>query len=80
MPCSRTHYTEPPVRLKAESAPHPFDFKSSTLPLHSRNSTLNRIRQHTVKPVFYSGHFKIDKTEILKTNGNLMKVESIDLH
>ena len=31
---------------------------------------------HTVKPV-YNGHSKIDKTNILYTNGSLMKVESI---
>ena len=31
---------------------------------------------YTVKPAL-SGHSKIDKTKILKTNGNLMKVESI---
>ena len=30
----------------------------------------------TVKPVL-SGHLKIDKTKVLKTNGNLMKVEHI---
>ena len=30
----------------------------------------------TVKPVV-SGHSKIDKTKVLKTNGSLMKVESI---
>ena len=30
----------------------------------------------TVKP-FFSGHSKIDKTKVLKTNGSLMKVESI---
>ena len=31
---------------------------------------------NTVKPVL-SGHSKIDKTKVLKTNGSLMKVESI---
>ena len=30
----------------------------------------------TVKPVL-RGHSKIDKTKILKTNGSLMRVESI---
>ena len=30
----------------------------------------------TVKPVL-SGHSKIDKTKVLKTNGSLMKVKSI---
>ena len=30
----------------------------------------------TVKPVL-SGHSKIDKTKVLKTNGSLLKVESI---
>ena len=32
--------------------------------------------KNTVKPVL-SGHSKIDKTMVLKTNGSLMKVESI---
>ena len=32
--------------------------------------------EYTVKPVL-SDHLKIDKTKVLKTNGNLMKVESI---
>ena len=31
---------------------------------------------NTVKPVL-SGHSKIEKTKVLKTNGSLMKVESI---
>ena len=31
---------------------------------------------NTVKPVL-SGHSKIDQTKVLKTNGSLMKVESI---
>ena len=31
---------------------------------------------HTVKPIL-SGHSKIDKTRVLKTNDSLMKVESI---
>ena len=31
---------------------------------------------YTVRPVLH-GHSKIDKTKILKTNGSLMKVESI---
>ena len=31
---------------------------------------------HTVKPVL-SDHSKMDKTKVLKTNGSLMKVESI---
>ena len=31
---------------------------------------------YTVKPVL-GGHSKTDKTKVLKTNGNLMKVESI---
>ena len=33
---------------------------------------------YTVKPVL-SGHSKIDKTKVLKTNGSLMKVESISV-
>ena len=32
--------------------------------------------KHTVKSVL-SGHSKIDETKVLKTNGSLMKVESI---
>ena len=31
---------------------------------------------NTIKPVL-SGHSKIDKTKVLKTNDSLMKVESI---
>ena len=31
---------------------------------------------NTVKPVL-SGHSKLDKTKVLKTNGSLMKVKSI---
>ena len=31
---------------------------------------------YTAKPVF-SGHSKMNKTKVLKTNGSLMKVESI---
>ena len=34
------------------------------------------INKLTVKPVL-RGHSKIDKTKIFKTNGSLMKVESI---
>ena len=34
------------------------------------------LKYTTVKP-FLSGHSKIDKTKVLKTNGSLMKVESI---
>ena len=35
-----------------------------------------KLKGYTVKPVF-GGHSEIDKTEILTTNGSLMKVESI---
>ena len=38
--------------------------------------TQSMIAQSTVKPVL-SGHSKIDKTNVLKTNGSLMKAESI---
>ena len=31
---------------------------------------------YIAKPI-YSGHSKIDKTKVLKTNGSLMNVESI---
>ena len=34
-------------------------------------------KQNTVKPVL-SGHSKKDKTQVLKTNGSLVKVESIE--
>ena len=34
------------------------------------------LQRYTVKPVL-SSHSKIDKTKVLKTNGSLMKVESI---
>ena len=34
------------------------------------------IHLHTVKPV-WSGHSKIDKTKVLKTNGSLMKAKRI---
>ena len=34
------------------------------------------IKQSIVEPVL-SGHSKIDKTKVLKTNGSLMKVKSI---
>ena len=34
------------------------------------------VMYNTVKPVL-SSHSKIDKTKVLKTNGSLMKVESI---
>ena len=36
----------------------------------------SRLSTGTVKPVL-SGHSKIDKTMVLKTNDSLMKVESI---
>ena len=38
--------------------------------------TENQFNCDTVKPVI-SGHSKIDETKVLKTNGSLMKVESI---
>ena len=37
---------------------------------------IRKLKKTTVKPVL-SGHLKIDKTKVLKTNGSLMKVESI---
>ena len=40
------------------------------MPVHSS------MKACTVKPVL-SGHSKIDKTKVLKTNGSLMKVECI---
>ena len=40
------------------------------------NGKCSKILNGTVKPIL-SGHSKIDKTKMLKTNGSLMKVESI---
>ena len=37
---------------------------------------INSNNHYSVKPVL-SGHSKIDKTKVLKTNGSLMKVKSI---
>ena len=52
----------------------------SSRPIYSRTLTDNMNKCHvgvpTVKPVL-SGHSKIDKMEILMTNGSLMKVDSI---
>ena len=42
----------------------------------SHSDLLNCFLFYTVKPVL-SGHSKMDKTKVLKTNGSLMKVESI---
>ena len=41
-----------------------------------RQQTIKDLGADTVKPVL-SGHSKIDKTNIFKTNGSLIKVESI---
>ena len=41
-----------------------------------QDSMTDTHKTHTVKPVL-SGHTKIDKTKVLKTNGSLMKFESI---
>ena len=47
----------------------------SCLPMSFKNC-LDIIKfDYTVKPVL-SGHSKIDKTKVFKTNGSLMKVES----
>ena len=47
------------------------------LHLHSLISAIiTHFVDSTVKPVL-SGYSKIDKTKVLKTNGSLMKVESI---
>ena len=37
---------------------------------------MNNLMCNTVKPAL-TNHSKIDKTKVLKTNGSLMKVESI---
>ena len=47
--------------------------------MSDKNALVNSLLQnlyYTVKPVF-SGHSKIDKTKVLKTNGSLIKVKSI---
>ena len=43
---------------------------------HSPVYSISLCENGTVKPVL-RGHSKIDKTKVLKTNGSLMKVESI---
>ena len=43
---------------------------------YSEAERIPAILVNTVKPVL-SGHSKIDKTKVFKTNGNLMKVASI---
>ena len=59
-----------------------FSFFSIKHTVHSPNTCNTKFgihwngRCYTVKPVL-SGHSKIDKTKVLKTNGSLMKVESI---
>ena len=40
------------------------------------HATIKLLNLNTVKSVL-SSHSKIDKTKVLKTNGSLMKVESI---
>ena len=45
-------------------------------PLQFPSSSLERIKHTIAKPVL-SGHSKIDKTKVSKTNGSLMKVKSI---
>ena len=47
---------------------------SQAMPVH--HVTIKLLNLNTVKPVL-SGHSKIDKTKVLKTNGSLMKVENI---
>ena len=44
--------------------------------IHYGYNTCKTNDQYTVKPV-YSGHSKIDKAKVLKTNCGLMKVDSI---
>ena len=51
-------------------------WKMEHLLFWSKCSIFHNIFKSTVKPV-WSGHSKIDKTKVLKTNGSLMKVESI---
>ena len=52
-------------------------FKFSDSPQISWSNKLSIESEiNTVKPVL-SGHLKLDKTKVFKTNGTLMKVESI---
>ena len=48
---------------------------SNDTSIYNSSQLKNRMTS-TVKPVL-SGHSKTDKTKVLKTNGRLMKVESI---
>ena len=50
-------------------------FYDTTLTIEQQHHRINR-EINTVKPVL-SGHSKMDKTKVLKTNGSLMKVKSI---
>ena len=50
--------------------------KSLIFNLHNYKPAHEIYNDTTVKPVL-NGHSKIDKTKVLKTNGSLMKVESI---
>ena len=43
--------------------------------VYTDNDSISKL-SNTVKPVL-SGHLQIDKTKVFKTNGSLMKVESI---
>ena len=47
-----------------------------TIKTKQTSTTIISLFKNTVKPVL-SGHSKKDKTKVLKTNGSLMKVESI---
>ena len=77
LPCVCFH-----VRICDSSASLVQVYGTGAVLLHTKchfywERTLNRISKYsTVKPVL-SGHTNIDKTKILKTNGSLMKVESI---
>ena len=54
----------------------PLPYRENEMPKVSYLMPFKKVYLNTVKPVL-SGHSKIDKTKVLKTNGSLMKVESI---
>ena len=59
-----------------------YDLNRPILLVHGRDNHSNskaqfQCRIKTYRKPVLSGHSKIDKTKILKTNGSLMKVESI---
>ena len=60
---------------------HPLPYRENKMPkvrylMPHKHQPVKKVYLNTVKPVL-SGFSKIDKTNVLKTNGSLMKVESI---